>query len=145
MTTTWNPHASPELEVPQPGQGGSFSGLVQSALGGAATAVGAAEAAAAFATGERDPNRLTNIIFGARHPERRGRPLSARETRLVQEWLRIRSAVVLPALRTARTISSASAATPPVVAPTRRYTLPPDPAQLRPPPRTGIDAVPLFP
>jgi hypothetical protein len=76
-----------------------------------ASAFGAAEAAAAFAGGERDADRLTDIVFNARHRERGGRPIAAGETQLVQEWLRIRDALVLPVLRNA-----AAAPPPPVVA-----------------------------
>jgi hypothetical protein len=76
-----------------------------------ASALGAAEAAAAFAGGERDADRLTDIVFHARHRERGGRPIAPSETKLVQEWLRIRDTVVLPVLRTV------ASAPPPVVAP----------------------------
>src|SRR5205823_630259 len=77
-----------------------------------ASAFGASEAAAAFAGGERNANRLTDIVFNARHRERGGRPVAAGETQLVQEWLRIRDTVVLPVLR-----NVAAAPPPPVVAP----------------------------
>jgi hypothetical protein len=57
-----------------------------------------AEATAAVARGERDPNRLTDIVFFAQHPERSGRPIAAGEAQAVQEWIRIRDEVVLPLL-----------------------------------------------
>jgi D-alanyl-D-alanine carboxypeptidase-like protein len=56
-------------------------------------------APAAFVLGERDENRLTNIVFFARHPERGGRPIARGETQLAQEWTRIRDEIVRPALR----------------------------------------------
>ena len=58
---------------------------------------GVAEAAAAFAGGERDANRLTDIIFNARHRERAGRPIASGETALAQEWRWIRDNVVASA------------------------------------------------
>ena len=57
------------------------------------------QALAAFVLGERDENRLTNIVFFARHPERGGRPITRGETQLAQEWTRIRDEIVRPALR----------------------------------------------
>jgi LAS superfamily LD-carboxypeptidase LdcB len=57
------------------------------------------QALAAFVLGERDENRLTNIVFFARHPERGGRPIARGETQLAQEWTRIRDEIVRPALR----------------------------------------------
>jgi N-acetylmuramoyl-L-alanine amidase len=84
--------------------------------------LGAAEAMAAFARGERDPGRLTDIVFSARHRERGGRPIAPNETQLVQEWLRIRDTVVLPVLRNlpaAQPPAAAPAGTPPASAFTR--------------------------
>jgi GH25 family lysozyme M1 (1,4-beta-N-acetylmuramidase) len=52
-------------------------------------------------TGERDENRLTNLIFFARHPERKGQGLNPREPQyrqLAQEWLQIRDRLVRPIL-----------------------------------------------
>jgi N-acetylmuramoyl-L-alanine amidase len=57
------------------------------------------EAALAFARGERDANRLADIVFHARHRERGGRPIQAAETQLAQEWLWIRANIVTPALQ----------------------------------------------
>ncbi|MBI4491093.1 MAG: M15 family metallopeptidase [Deltaproteobacteria bacterium] len=48
--------------------------------------------------GIRDENHLTNIVFHARHPERRGQPLRQDEQPLVREWLDIRDRVVRPGL-----------------------------------------------
>ena len=62
---------------------------------------GVARAIAAFTAGERDPNKLTNIIFHARHPELGGRSIRRDETALAQEWRWIRTNIVEPALRNA--------------------------------------------
>jgi hypothetical protein len=51
-----------------------------------------------IATGERDRNALTDLVFFQRHPERRGRPLRADEHQLVHEWKAILRRVVLPEL-----------------------------------------------
>jgi hypothetical protein len=58
----------------------------------------------AIQRGTRDENELTNVIFHGRHPERRGRPITAGETgfdALRREWLDIRGRLVRPALATA--------------------------------------------
>jgi len=48
----------------------------------------------AWRRGYRHPNALTDILFHARHPERRGRPLSSTEAPLVSEWVGIRDRIV---------------------------------------------------
>src|SRR5262249_26026392 len=53
----------------------------------------------AIQRGARDENRLTDMVFNARHPERRGRSLQPRERQLIREWLDIRERLVRPALR----------------------------------------------
>jgi peptidoglycan hydrolase-like protein with peptidoglycan-binding domain len=53
----------------------------------------------AIQRGERDENRLTDTIFTARHPERRGQPLQQQDQPLIKEWLGIRDRLVRPALR----------------------------------------------
>jgi hypothetical protein len=45
-----------------------------------------------------DGNRLTDIVFNARHPERRGQRLQSHERQLIREWLDIRNRLVRPAL-----------------------------------------------
>jgi hypothetical protein len=67
---------------------------------------GVAEAAAAFARGERDPNRLTDFIFFARHPERGGRRITSNETGLAQEWRWIRDNIVAAVLRAAPAVAA---------------------------------------
>src|SRR5262249_15556280 len=92
----------------------------QSSLGTSLFGVG--EATLAFARGERDPNRLTDIVFHARHRERGGRPITAAETHIAREWLRIRANVVMPTLQRIGTIpvpSATPAATPPASSFTR--------------------------
>jgi Penicillin-insensitive murein endopeptidase len=56
----------------------------------------------AIASGIRDENRLTDLIFYRRHPERGSRPLATGELTLQREWLAIREQIVRPALRAAR-------------------------------------------
>src|ERR1051325_2919205 len=48
--------------------------------------------------GQRDENRLTDMVFNGRHPERSGRRLQQNETQLVKEWMDIRDHLVKPAL-----------------------------------------------
>jgi hypothetical protein len=49
--------------------------------------------------GTRNSRQLSNIIFFARHPSRRGSPILANEGGLIAEWRQIREHIVLPALR----------------------------------------------
>ncbi len=55
----------------------------------------------ALVRGIRDENRLTDIAFLRRHPERRGRPIRAGELQLAREWLDLRDRIVRPAMHTA--------------------------------------------
>lgn len=48
--------------------------------------------------GVREVSGLTDLVFYARHPERRGQPLRRNEQRLVTEWMEIRDRLVRPAL-----------------------------------------------
>jgi len=66
----------------------------------------------ALERGERGVNRLSQMVFEARHPEWRGRKLRPEETELVREWRQIRDTMVLPALRPPSGIGA-----PPAVAP----------------------------
>src|SRR5882724_9319455 len=63
---------------------------------------------AALARGERNPNTLTNMLFFARHPERRGARLRRDETNLVHEWIAIRDGWVRSALASASGSAPAS-------------------------------------
>ncbi len=52
-------------------------------------------------SGNRDENKLTNMVFFARHPERQGQKIKKGEPnyqQLSQEWLDIRNRLVQPAL-----------------------------------------------
>ena len=100
-------HGGPGGQAGPPAGGGiisSFEALLRSLFGAAGTlgsVLGVTEAAAAFAGGERSPDRLTDLIFYARHPERGGRPIARGETQCANEWLWIRDNVVQPALQRA--------------------------------------------
>ena len=52
----------------------------------------------AMQQGVTDKNRLTDVIFVDRHPERRGRPLKNNERTLRNEWMGIRDGLVQPML-----------------------------------------------
>jgi hypothetical protein len=91
---------------------------------------------ARIAAGTRSENALTDAVFFARHPERRGRALQASEKTLVAEWLQIRARVVRPllALPTPRPGASVPPARDPDVrAALARWNL-----------ATGVVATPLF-
>jgi D-alanyl-D-alanine carboxypeptidase len=74
---------------------GSWSDAAAAAASGATKA---ATLAWALATGERDENNLTDIVFRGRHPELAGRALTARDRGLAQEWRSIRDGIVRPFL-----------------------------------------------
>ncbi len=95
----WQGHEN-HLHVRFIAGGAPVAGATTVGGGGAAVtpAAGLAAARAAIAQGQRDINRLTDIVFFARHPERRGRKLHRRETQLTQEWVQIREQVVRPML-----------------------------------------------
>jgi hypothetical protein len=61
--------------------------------------VGAEEAARVLAGGERDENRLTDVLFYARHPEYQGRRIQRSEQQMAREWMAIRDSIVRPVLR----------------------------------------------
>ena len=70
----------------------------------------------AVRSGNRDPNKLTNLIFFARHPERGGRKLQPTEPQFQQlsrEWLDIRRRMVDPFLQKLRPSSSIGPSVPP--------------------------------
>jgi hypothetical protein len=91
----------PAPAAPPAASGSANGGIVAAAQRAVGSAVGGAELAVALARGERDANRLTDLVFHARHRERGGRAIAAGETQLVQEWRWIRDNVVAPALRLA--------------------------------------------
>ncbi len=57
---------------------------------------------AAIRRGERNLNKLTDMLFYARHPERSGAKLRQEEAGSIQEWLTIRDQLVRPALITGK-------------------------------------------
>lgn len=50
--------------------------------------------------GEQDPNKLTDIIFYARHPELNGRKLKQSDHSLIQEWKNIKRDIISPLVST---------------------------------------------
>src|SRR5215469_9321641 len=63
--------------------------------------------------GEHDVNKLTDLIFFARHRELRGRRIRPNEKGLAREWLSIRDSLVKPALNRASSSKQASPAARP--------------------------------
>ncbi|MDX1417939.1 MAG: hypothetical protein R3293_27305, partial [Candidatus Promineifilaceae bacterium] len=55
--------------------------------------------ALAYGQGQINENKLTNLVFFARHPELGGRRILAHEKDLAQEWLQIRDQLVRPFLQ----------------------------------------------
>jgi hypothetical protein len=55
-----------------------------------------------IAAGERDENKLTNLVFQARHPELRGRKLRPDEKALTADWMAVRNQIVRPLLPAGR-------------------------------------------
>ena len=53
----------------------------------------------AILRGQRDENKLTNLVFYARHPELKGRKIKLSEKAFAREWIAIRNRLVRPALR----------------------------------------------
>ncbi len=101
----------------EPVVAGPWSGKVRAAGSALAGSVrGMAEGAAALAGGERNANRLTDIVFHARHPERGGRPIARGETRPAREWVWIRDHLVQPMLLRVATVPAAAPQAPPVTA-----------------------------
>jgi len=73
---------------------------------------------AAIGRGERNLNKLTDILFDGRHPERHGASLRQEEVGLTREWRSIRDQVVRPTLMAATKVvptaqSGAPKSTPP--------------------------------
>jgi len=90
-----------ELELLFPPWAGQYPASVLRALNSGAES---AAVKLAVASGQRDENKLTNLVFFARHPERGGRKLARGEpgfALLTKEWVDIRNRVVRPALATA--------------------------------------------
>jgi hypothetical protein len=97
----------------------SFEGTLLGGLSDAVSAVagsvrGMAEGAAALAGGERNANRLTDIVFHARHPERAGLPIARGETEQAREWVWIRDTLIQPLLLRVAGVPAAAPQVPPV-------------------------------
>ena len=95
------------------------------AKGGWATAI-----AIAVGTGQRDLNKLTNMVFWFRHPQLIGQKLRSDQVDLAREWVQIRDTIVRPALA-GRTPSPAPAPAAPAYTPIdttvgKRTMIPPD-------------------
>jgi hypothetical protein len=93
----------PDAELNKVAEGQPMGGLSRlfGAVGGIVT--GGADWAIvqlALVRGIRDENRLTDIAFLRRHPERRGRPIRPGELQLRREWLDLRDRIVRPAMHT---------------------------------------------
>jgi hypothetical protein len=94
-----NTFADPYFEMEEEFSFQDFPHSILEALGNGLEGV-AIKLAAAF--GDRDENRLTNLVFFARHPERSGGKLVKGEPgydQLSAEWLDIRDNLVRPAMK----------------------------------------------
>jgi hypothetical protein len=96
------PVASPSVPTPAP-KASSGASAVSAAARAVASSVNnvalTAAIVARISTGERDPNRLTNAVFYARHPELpAGYKIKASDQALVREWVAIRDGAVRPLL-----------------------------------------------
>src|SRR5690348_5694145 len=105
-----------DAELNEVAEGQSMGGLSQlfGAVGGIVT--GGADWAIvqlALVRGIRDENRLTDIAFLRRHPDRRGRPIRPGELQLRQEWLDLRDRIVRPAMHTGPGTPPTAGMTPP--------------------------------
>ena len=89
------------LPVPAPGRPpvSSFSRLARMVSRLVRRGMAVIAVRLAIARGIRDENKLTNLIFFARHPELKGRKIRRGERELAREWLAIRDRLVRPALR----------------------------------------------
>jgi len=110
-TLTATPFGSVLEAEGEPGTGPAdrLRGLLASAL---RTVTGGAAVTTAVLAGERDENRLSNIIFHSRHPERHGRSIARGETAASREWLDIRTRIVRPMLRALAAAPAAGGASP---------------------------------
>jgi hypothetical protein len=95
---------SPSEATAPPGEAGSFSiaGFPQSVLKALRGGLESVAIKLAVASGLWNEQQLTDLVFYARHPERRGRRLGQSEpdfARLSREWLQIRDILVRPSLK----------------------------------------------
>lgn len=117
--------AGPGVPAPAGGLASLPARIAELIRTGAATA----EFGVALLGGVRDENRLTNLLFFARHPEMNGRRIERHETELAREWLRLRDTIVRPAI-------AAMAAGGPAPVPTGGASRPPGPV----PPGETVEA-----
>lgn len=66
---------------------------------------------AAIARGVTSEPQLTDMVFTARHPERRGAKITKQDTALIREWMQIRDTIVRPALLRTRRATSTNSGT----------------------------------
>jgi hypothetical protein len=98
---TLRPMPSPAPSAPQPTSRPSNGSLFQRIQNALASGQWYLAMSLAVLAGDRDADRLTNMIFFARHPELKGRKLAATEPlfkQLSREWLDIRDRLVRPFL-----------------------------------------------
>jgi murein DD-endopeptidase MepM/ murein hydrolase activator NlpD len=72
-----------------------------------------AAVSSAFLGGNTDENKLTDMIFFARHPERNGEKLKTYEKALIQEWLNLRNNVVRPIIAKMKEVKGSTGASTP--------------------------------
>jgi hypothetical protein len=111
MSTTLNfsPERFPgryELETPSSTDtpGFSFADFPGGVIAALRKGFETAAIQSAIASGTKNPDKLTDLLFFSRHQERGGRRLAHGEARfdeLSREWLSIRNDIVLPALQAA--------------------------------------------
>jgi hypothetical protein len=93
--------------------GGTTAGPQQTSVRGDVAAGETKAIRSSIQSGVRDENRLTDLVFYARHPERRGQPLKTGDQALVKEWLDILSRLVRPELGAPAQASAVAAAPAP--------------------------------
>ncbi|HEY7784647.1 MAG TPA: hypothetical protein VIB00_07970 [Pyrinomonadaceae bacterium] len=91
---------APEPSVPEPEPAQPPSTVAPPTTGPQSSSVADEELIQdALRRGVRNPWQLTDIVFFARHPNRKGTPIQPNETELIAERRHIRLRLVLPALR----------------------------------------------
>jgi hypothetical protein len=106
----YNPPARTEQEL-----GPVESELFLGSIGGAIDRASEwASVRLALLRGTRDEDKLTDLVFHGRHPERQGRALAASERDLIREWLEIRDTIVRPLLSGGATSPAPAPAPAPV-------------------------------
>ncbi|MDT3439334.1 NlpC/P60 family protein [Pseudofrankia sp. BMG5.37] len=113
---SYGPVIQPRLEEAESAPSNAPPGGIVDALNGRLWSLAVTLAAQ---SGNRDENRLTDMVFSFRHPERGGRAIGNDEPGLTEEWRQIRDAIVRPTLRLATRLAqtgpSAGAEPPPAL------------------------------